>query len=298
MDGNNLTESANAREHIGFPMTLTQIETYWEYLSDKGLQESTIRTYRRNLLWFYQELPPDKWVTRSTLAQWSASLLERGYTTRTVNAVLTAVNGFFEFLDLREYQLANRLKLPAEHSPLSLSRWEYLSLLSAARHLGRQREYLLVKVFACTGLTVEKLPCLTAEAVAQGQIHGAEQEPIAIPVYLQEELLDFLQAEALSHGPIFVSRTGKPLHRTAVTTAIHNLAQTAQIDPAKCNPRCLRRLYQVTQEKIQADLARLAAQSYARLLAEEQRAIGWQSGKGLPVKRRRSAAGSGTQGTE
>src|SRR5699024_6913704 len=81
------------------------------------------------LLWFYQELPPDKRMTRSTLSQWSAALLERGYTTRTVNAALTAVNGFLDFWDLREYQLANRLKLPADQSPLSLSRREYLALL-------------------------------------------------------------------------------------------------------------------------------------------------------------------------
>ncbi len=298
MDRHTPTEPANAREQIGFPMTLTQMETYWAHLAEKGLQESTIRTYRRNLLWFYQELPPDKRMTRSTLSQWSAALLERGYTTRTVNAALTAVNGFLDFWDLREYQLANRLKLPADQSPLSLSRREYLALLSAARILDRQRDYLLVKTFACTGLTVEKLPCLTAEAVAQGLILDAEQEPTVIPEVLRGELVDFLQAEALFHGPVFVSRTGRPLHRTAVTAAIQHLAQAAQIDPAKCNPRCLRRLYQVTQEKIQADLARLAAQSYARLLAEEQRAIGWQSGKGLPVKRPRSAAGSGTQGTE
>lgn len=44
----------------------------------------------------------------------------------------------------------------------------------------------------------------------------------------------------------------------------------------KANPRCLRKLYQATQESIRANLVLLMEQSYDRLLETEQLAIGWE----------------------
>ena len=45
-----------------------------------------------------------------------------------------------------------------------LTRTEYLRLLQTARALGRERVYLLVKLFGTTGLTVQELEKVTVEA--------------------------------------------------------------------------------------------------------------------------------------
>ena len=43
----------------------------------------------------------------------------------------------------------------------------------------------------------------------------------------------------------------------------------------KCNPRCLRKLYLVTQAEIDRGVRLLAEQAYDRLLDTEQLAVGW-----------------------
>ena len=77
-------------------------------------------------------------------------------------------------------------------------------------------------------------------------------------------------------GPVFVTRSGKPLRRTQVTGEIQSLAGTARVAPEKCNPRCLRKLYLTTQTEIERSVQLLAEQAYERMLDTEQLAAGWE----------------------
>lgn len=90
------------------------------------------------------------------------------------------------------------------------------------------------------------------------------------------ELLHFIRREGLHAGPVFVTRKGKALNRTTVTMQIQNLAHDARVTPEKCNPRCLRQLFQATQDEIHRNLVLLAEQQYEHLLDQEQQMIGWE----------------------
>ena len=59
---------------------------------------------------------------------------------------------------------------------------------------------------------------------------------------------------------------------------IRTLCRDARVDAEKSNPRCLRRLYQATQEQIRADVLSLAEQAHEQLLDTEQRTVGWENG--------------------
>ena len=56
---------------------------------------------------------------------------------------------------------------------------------------------------------------------------------------------------------------------------IQGLAQDACVAEEKCTPRCLRKLYQATQEHIQANAAVMIQMAYDRLLEQEQVTYGW-----------------------
>ena len=56
---------------------------------------------------------------------------------------------------------------------------------------------------------------------------------------------------------------------------IQSLSGAARVAPEKCNPRCLRKLYLVTQAEIDRGVRLLAEQAYDRLLDTEQLAVGW-----------------------
>ena len=256
-----------------------EAESYLDRLAAQGRTAATIQAYRHNLRLFFQWLPQEGRIDHGTLARWRSALLEQGYQPRTVNVRLSAANGFMDYLGLRDYQLPVQLRPAEDDIQPEIARGEYLRLLSAARALGKERAYFLVKTFAVTGLAVHDLPQLTAESVWNGRIvlEGRQpEEAVQIPDDLRRELTGYLQRAAIRSGPVFITRSGKRLSRTAVTAEIQSLARSARVAPEKCNPRCLRKLCQATREDIERNISFLVEQALNRLLEQEQIAVGWE----------------------
>ncbi len=162
-----------------------------------------------------------------------------------------------------------------------LSRNEYLQLLRTAKARGKERLYLLVKLFAATGITVQELPKVTVEAVKEGRIvcsHNHVREIVRLPECLRKELLSFACRNGCSFGPIFQTRAGGPMNRTHISTAIRRLCVEAEIAEEKGNPRCLKRLYQNTRTGIENNVALLIDQAMERQLEQEQLVAGWEQG--------------------
>ena len=280
-------------QHAGVPMTREQIEDYVAHRQGEDRTSESIQKYARDLDALYRFLPEEKRIRPETLSQWRGSLLGEGYAPRTVNSMVSVANSFLKWLGHRELQLTGQLNIAYDQP--ELTRNEYLRLLSAARHLNKERTYLLVKVFTTVNITVLELPRLTVEAVRGDQVEftaNGVRYLAAIPSCLRDELLDYARRSCIASGPIFVTRTGKPLGRTAVTAYIQSLAQTARVAPEKCNPRCLHKLYQSTMDGIEAAVRVLAEQSHERLLKQEQLLVGWQE---EPVKSRRGGRLAGKQ---
>lgn len=280
-------------QHAGVPMTREQIEDYVAHRQDEDRTSESIQKYARDLDALYRFLPEEKRIYPETLSQWRGSLLGEGYAPRTVNSMVSVANSFLKWLGHRELQLTGQLNIAYDQP--ELTRNEYLRLLSAARHLNKERTYLLVKVFTTVNITVLELPRLTVEAVRGDQVEftaNGVRYLAAIPSCLRDELLDYARRSCIASGPIFVTRTGKPLGRTAVTAYIQSLAQTARVAPEKSNPRCLHKLYQSTMDGIEAAVRVLAEQSHERLLEQEQLLVGWQE---EPVKSRGGGRPAGKQ---
>lgn len=250
------------------------IAEYLDALLEKGCTPETLKTYQIKLGHLYQYLPEDKLIRADTLTQWQAALLEAGYAPRTVHICTAAANGFVGYCGHREFQVEKPLKCDYGIQP-ELTRNEYLRLLATARILDKQQAYLLVKLFATTGLSLNDLPRLTVEAVVCGRI-TLPDSILHIPECLRLELLDYIQREGIVSGPVFVTRSGLKLRRTNVTKLIQSLCRDARVPEEKATPRCLKKLYQATQASIQGNLSLLIEQAHDRLLETEQLAIGWK----------------------
>ncbi len=157
-----------------------------------------------------------------------------------------------------------------------LTRNEYMRLLSAAKVLGKERIYLIMKLFACTGIRLSDLQCLTIEEVRAGKTARAGSAA-EIPGVLQAELLDYAERKGIVSGKLFRTRSGAELDRSNLSHEIQELAAAAKVEPEKCNPRCLIYLYHNTQKKIQDSMSDLIRQASNRILEQEQRVIGWNS---------------------
>ncbi len=265
----------------GVPISLQQISQYLESLRQKGRVTGSIQKYQRDLTALYCYLPEEKRIGVNTLREWRASLLDQGYAVRTVNTSVVEANGFLRWLGAWEYQLEEQVELQNDVQP-ELTRNEYIRLLSTARMLGKERAYLLVKVFACMGLTLGELPQLTKEALDRNQLAVSVQgvrEIVSIPDCLRRELLAYARRGSIAKGPLFVTRTGRPLNRTSVAAAIQALSHDARVQPEKCNVRCLRKLYLAAQKDLRENMNLLMEQTYNRMLETEQLIVGWEGGE-------------------
>ena len=261
-------------------VTWEEVCRYLDSLAARGRRRETIQVYRPKLEAFYHFLPEDKRVAADTLELWRAALLRDGYSPGTANTHVSAANGLLAYLGRRDLQLIGQLDTEEEIQP-ELSRTEYLRLLATARNLGRERTYLMVKVFALTGIRVSELNRVTVRAVEEGRVLTAcdgRAQYVLIPACLRKELTVYLRRVGITAGPVFVTRSGRPMRRTQVSGEIRTLCRDARVDGDKSNPRCLRRLYQVTQERIRDSVQILAEQAHERMLEEEQLTVGWEQG--------------------
>ena len=261
-------------------VTWEEVCRYLDSLAARGRRRETIQVYRPKLEAFYHFLPEDKRVAADTLELWRDALLREGYSPGTANTHVSAANGLLAYLGRRDLQLIGQLDTEGEIQP-ELSRTEYLRLLATARNLGRERTYLMVKVFALTGIRVSELNRVTVRAVEEGRVLTAcdgRAQYVLIPACLRKELEVYLRRVGITAGPVFVTRSGRPMRRTQVSGEIRTLCRDARVDGDKSSPRCLRRLYQVTQERIRDSVQILAEQAHERMLEEEQLTVGWEQG--------------------
>ena len=262
----------------GVVMTEDDMQRFLAAYESMNRREGTVQFYRRKLWRFYEDLPADKTIGYGTLEKWRESLLRHGYTTGSVNAFVSAANSYLDYIGHREYQLAGQLREEKGPQP-ELSRAEYLHLLRTAKALDKEKVYLLVKLFASTGLFAQELPEVTVEAVVEGKVVCAQnkyKQIVSIPGCLKKELLGYAQKNGIGTGPIFQTRDGRPMHRTYVSAVIRNLCEEAKVPKEMGNPKCLRKLYLSTKAGVESNIALLVEQAMERMVEQEQLSVGWE----------------------
>lgn len=255
-------------------LTTGAIQAYLESMEQSGYSSATVDTYRARLVRFYAWLPPGKRVGPDTLDRWTDALAAAGYASRTLNLSVSAVNSLLVFCRRREL-CGEQRPVEKREEPPRLNRQEYMRMLTAARLLDREREYCLIQVFGSAGLRINSLPLLTVEAAQAGFLREEDGETVRLPDYLCRDLLAYGRRQGIASGPLFVNKQGRPLDRGSVTRAVQSICRDARVEEEKATPRCLRKLYQVTEEQIRAGFDEIAAESLHRLLETEHAAAAW-----------------------
>lgn len=270
--------NAQKRESSYYVLTRSDIDLYLQDVASRGCKQGTLENYRRSLLNFFDWLPEGKQVSREKVYEYQEYLIGK-YTSRTVNMKMTAINGILGFLDLREYQSTVKASVDDTAIQPELSRNEYLRMLSAAKAIGDERLYLIIKLFGTTGIAVQEFDKVTVEAVRSGTIvtfPNRNRLALRIPACVQSELLEYAKEKGVKSGPIFLTREGRPLGRTTLSNMVPHIARYAKVEENKCTPRCLRKLYAETWDTIKSNVNVMLQMTYDKLLEQEQVIYGWQ----------------------
>lgn len=239
------------------------VENFAARLRQEEKSPCTLEKYRRDVWAFLRFCRRQGRPLEKALALEYKEALRKRYKTASVNSMLAAMNQFLEFLgrgDCKVHAVKMQRRIFCDERE-ELSKQEYLRLLQAARRRHDQRLYLILQTLGGTGIRVSELRHITAQAVRASKAVVEcknKQRVILIPPGLQKQLRQYMRENGIESGPIFLSRSGRPLERTAVWRAMKRLCAEAKVEKLKVFPHNLRHLFARTYYRAQHDLVRLA----------------------------------------
>ena len=241
-------------------LTPAHLSAYTRFLQLQERAQSTVDKYLRDVRSF-AVWAAGRPVTQDLAAAWREHLLEWGCAPVTVNAKLSALNGLFRCLGWEECRVKFlRLQRRAfRDRGRELTRGEYRRLLTAAGEQGRLA--LLMETICATGIRVSELRFFTVEAVRAGRAevcNKGKSRTVFLPGKLQKVLLKYVKAQKIAAGPVFVTRTGRPLDRSNIWSDMKKLCQAAHVAESKVFPHNLRHLFARTYYGLEKDIVRLA----------------------------------------
>ena len=246
-------------------MTLTPqlIEDYLRRLAEDERGAATIDKYRRDLLRFYEFLPPDKAVDKAVVLSWKEQLVARKYASSSVNVMLASVNGLLTFAGRPEWRakFLKRQRAAFCDERRELRRAEYEKLVETACREKKTRLTLMMETICSTGIRVSELAFVTVEAVRAGRAElmlKGKCRRILFPAALVRKLSRYAAERRIARGPIFTDKSGSPVSRHRVWYEMKKLGARAGVAASKVFPHNLRHLFARTFYALERDLSKLA----------------------------------------
>ena len=283
-----------------YNLTMNKVRGYVEWLQEMEYGPATVQKYRCDVFKFWTFLGDERRFGRETVLDFKERLMKKGYEAATVNGILTAVNGLLRFLGcgkaaVRLLRIQRRVfrdggrKLELEE--FRRIAWGRPSGAAGAvqktdgRVLGRRtrrRTEMIAQTISSLGLRVSELTAVTVEAVKNRRVSiycKGKSRQVPVPRGLVRALERYCGEMEISEGAIFVTRTGKNIHRTNVWRDLKCLAAMAGISKKKVYPHNFRHFFACMYYRKYHDLVGLSeilghssintTRIYAALSAEE-----------------------------
>nr|WP_297864085.1 tyrosine-type recombinase/integrase [uncultured Acetatifactor sp.] len=200
---------------------------------------------------------------RETAAGWKSHLVAAGYAPVTINAMLSSLNGLFEFLGWEECKV-KFLKIQRRtfrDQDRELTRAEYRRLLESAGKQGNLRLALLLETICSTGIRVSEVKYVTVESLKRRKADVSLKgkiRTILLPGKLCKKLRDYAKKHKIKSGEIFITKSGKSMCRRQIWGEMKQLCEKAKVSASKVFPHNLRHLFARTFYQISRDIVKLA----------------------------------------
>lgn len=239
----------------------SMIKPYEVSLQEAEKSAATIEKYLHHVQQFVAAYAGRK-VDKALVLEYKGEL-GGYYAPSSANAALAAINGFLRFWGrddccVKPFKVQKKLYCPEEKE---LTRAEYIRLVRAAKEKSSERLALVLESICATGIRVSELQYITAEAVRSGEAAvtcKGKTRTVFLPAALQKKLRRYIQRKGIQGGPVFITRTGKPMDRSNIWREMKALCERADVPSSKVFPHSLRHLFARTFYSIDKDIAKLA----------------------------------------
>lgn len=221
----------------------------------------TVEKYLRDVRHF-MAAAGTRGIEKQTVLDYKAGLAN-DYAVASANSMLASLNAFFRFagwneLCVRQFKVQKQVFCPEEKE---LTKAEYVRLCNAAKQGGDERLELILQTICGTGIRISELQFVTVEAVRRSEAVVScknKTRTVFLVRELRKKLLWYCRRNGIASGPVFVSKSGKPLNRTTVWRLMKGLCKRANVEPSKVFPHNLRHLFARVFYAIEKDIAKLA----------------------------------------
>ena len=241
-------------------ITEDRIRSFSQHLERDEKSQATIEKYCRDVAAF-GVVAGDRPLTKELVMAYKKHLIGQNYAVSSINSMLAGINAFLEYLNLQDCKVKSIRTQRQTYCPeeKELTRQEYLRLLEAADK--NEQLKLVIQTICATGIRVSELQYFTVEAISAGQVTVAcknKTRTIWVPGKLRKLLIRYAKKRQIPSGTIFVTRSGAPLNRSNIWSAMKKLCTCAGVNPSKVFPHNLRKLFARTFYGIEKDIAKLA----------------------------------------
>ena len=242
-------------------ITTEMKESFNDYLMNEEKAVATVNKYLHDVGEFQIWLGEQELCKTAVLAY--KSYLCEQYAPASVNAALSSLNSFFNFMEWYDLRVKN-LKIQKQifaSTDKELTKAEYDRLLQAAKQKKNERLYLLMQTICSTGIRVSEVRYITAESVSRGiaEINcKGKRRQVFLPKQLCQILKQYIKEQKIKSGAVFVTKNGNPLDRSNIWSDMKKLCKAANVSEKKVFPHNLRHLFARTYYSLQKDIVRLA----------------------------------------
>ena len=242
-------------------ITIEIIKLFNNYLIDEEKAVATVGKYLHDVCEFKMWIGEQE-LSKATVLAYKSYLCER-YAPASVNAALSSLNSFFNFMEWYDLRVRN-LKIQKQifaSTDKELTKAEYDRLLQSAKQKKNERLYLLMQTICSTGIRVSEVRYVTVEAVSCGVAKincKGKCRQVFLPKQLCYILKQYIKTQKIKSGAVFVTKNGNPLDRSNIWSDMKKLCKAANVSEKKVFPHNLRHLFARTYYSLQKDVVRLA----------------------------------------
>ena len=238
-----------------------KLKAFEVFLIADEKSDATVEKYMRDVKHFF-DFAGSSCICKELIIEYK-NKLGSSYAVSSANSMLAALNSFLRFcgwyeLCVKRFHVQRQAFCTEEKE---LTKAEYARLLKTANQRKNQRLELMLQTICGTGIRVSELQYITVESISRSEATVSckgKIRRIFIVSALKKKLLKYAKAHKIRTGPVFVTKSGKPISRSNIWREMKALCDQAKVSPTKVFPHNLRHLFARTFYTIEKDIAKLA----------------------------------------
>lgn len=222
------------------------IKGFEKNMREDEKSEATVSKYLHDI-YIFSNFANSKSIDKSLTLLYKSEL-EKRYALSSANSMIAALNSFLKYAEwndccIKQFKIQKKTYCSENEE---ISREDYYALVRAAEKKKNERLSLLIQTICSTGIRVSELEFITLEAIKRSEASvfckGKSRTVFIVPE-LRKKLMEYANRRGIKEGPVFVTRSGKPIDRSNIWKEMRAVCAEAGVNHNKVFPHNLRHLF-------------------------------------------------------